>query len=118
MRIRCRSRRPWRMISWPAAKGIRCVKPSSARLWPSCTWVAMASASGSSFTTLLLDDRLRLLAQVLRQVIEGRDPFAGAARALPAAERLVTGPRAGGGALRAVGVGDARLDVLLEPGHL
>src|SRR5689334_14862272 len=44
MRISVRSRLPWRMISCPAAKGIRCVKPSSATVMPSCTVVATASA--------------------------------------------------------------------------
>src|SRR4051812_15765353 len=43
MRISVRSRRPWRMISCPAANGIRWVKPSSARVLPSCTYVAIAS---------------------------------------------------------------------------
>src|ERR1043165_7328579 len=52
-----------------------------------------------------LDDGLRLLAQVLRQVIARAHGLAGGARALPAAERLVSRPRAGGGALRAVGGG-------------
>src|SRR3954451_2057204 len=40
-----RSRRPWRMISCPAANGIRCVKPSSATVSPSCTCSAIASPS-------------------------------------------------------------------------
>src|SRR3954453_4622392 len=37
------SRRPWRMTSWPAAKGMRCVKPSRATASPSWTSSAMAS---------------------------------------------------------------------------
>src|SRR5579863_5760331 len=86
-------------------------------LWPSRTCAAMASRS-SSRRMRLIDHRLRLLAQVLRQVVEGGDGLAGAPRAFPAAERLVAGPRAGGGSLRAVGVGDTRLDVVLEPGDL
>src|ERR687891_1561871 len=32
IRTTVRSRRPWRMISWPAANGIRWVKPSSANV--------------------------------------------------------------------------------------
>src|SRR3954470_15773789 len=47
IRTTVRSRRPWRMISWPAANGIRCVKPSSATVSPSCTCSAMASARDS-----------------------------------------------------------------------
>ena len=39
-----RSRRPWRMISCPAATGIRWVKPSSATVSPSWTSSATASA--------------------------------------------------------------------------
>src|SRR5688500_17890360 len=35
----------WRMTSWPAAKGMRCVKPSIAIVSPSRTWVAIASFS-------------------------------------------------------------------------
>ena len=37
MRMSVRSRRRWRMISWPAAKQMRCVKPSMATLSPSRT---------------------------------------------------------------------------------
>src|SRR3954451_8989407 len=43
IRISSRSRRPWRMISWPAANGIRCVKPSSATASPSPTSASIAS---------------------------------------------------------------------------
>src|SRR3954452_23338563 len=39
-----RRRRPWRMISWPAAKGMRWVKPSSATSEPSTTIASTASA--------------------------------------------------------------------------
>src|SRR5215203_748425 len=42
-RARVRSRRPWRMISWPAANEMRWVKPSMATVSPSRTSVAMAS---------------------------------------------------------------------------
>src|SRR5579884_4265325 len=45
MRIRHKSRFRWRIISWPAANGIRCVKPSRATDIPSCTYSAMASWS-------------------------------------------------------------------------
>src|SRR5665213_349104 len=45
MRIRVSRLRPWRMISWPAACGIRWVKPSSATVSPSRTADWMASAS-------------------------------------------------------------------------
>src|SRR5512139_2337964 len=121
MRIRCRSRLRWRMISWPAANGIRWVKPSSAMLAPSCTNSSMASASCRCWQLIRgrsLDHRAGLLAQVLRQVIERGDRLAGGARTLPAAERLVARPGAGGGALRTVGIGHAGLDVLVEPWHL
>src|SRR5215472_2007255 len=96
---------------------MRCVKPSSATLSPSCTCVAIASLSGSTGMASV-DHGLRLLAQVLRQVVEGGDRLAGGARALPATEGLVTRPCAGGRALRAVGIRDAGLDVLLEPADL
>src|ERR1700728_4938747 len=117
MRIRCSRRRCWRMISCPAAKGMRWVNPSSAMLWPSLTCAAIASRSDSTCMGLL-DDGLRLLAQVLGEIVEGAVGLAGAAGALPAAKGLVPGPGAGGGALRPVRVGHARLDVLLEPGDL
>src|SRR5215475_8297132 len=45
MRTSVRSRRPWRMISWPAACGMRWVNPSRATTSPSWTWAATASAS-------------------------------------------------------------------------
>src|SRR5580698_383423 len=77
----------------------------------------MASASGSSCIALL-DHGLRLLTQVLGQVIKRGDGLAGVARAFPAAKWLVAGPGARGRALRPVGVRDARLDVLLEPADL
>src|SRR5262249_7994469 len=104
-------------VSWPAANGIRCVKPSSAMLCPSWTCRAIASRRLRNCTASL-DHGLRLLAHVLRQIIKRPDGLAGAARALPATECLVAGPRAGSGTLRAIGVGDARLDVLVEPRDL
>src|ERR1700733_15254665 len=48
IRISSSSRRPWRMISWPAANGIRWVKPSSATESPSLTSSATASWSDIS----------------------------------------------------------------------
>src|SRR4030095_9102749 len=50
---------------------------------------------------------LRLLAQVLRRVVQRAAGLAGRPRALPAAEGLIAGPRAGRRALRAVRVADA-----------
>src|SRR3954468_8864686 len=47
MRTSVRSRRPWRMISWPAANGIRCVNPSRATVIPSRTCSAIASRSST-----------------------------------------------------------------------
>src|SRR5665213_3216801 len=44
MRISVRPLRPWRMISWQAAWGMRWVKPSSAIVSPSRTASLMASA--------------------------------------------------------------------------
>src|SRR5712671_5038136 len=61
---------------------------------------------------------LRLLAQVLREVVEGRDSLARVARALPASEGLITRPCAGRGSLRPVGIGHAGLDVLMKPADL
>src|SRR5215211_9368817 len=48
MRISSRSRRAWRTSSWPAANGIRWVKPSSATLSPSRTSSATPSVSETS----------------------------------------------------------------------
>src|SRR5215218_5462297 len=48
MRISSRSPRPWRTSSWPAANGIRWVKPSSATLSPSRTSSATPSVSETS----------------------------------------------------------------------
>ena len=42
-RARVRSRLRWRMISWPAANQMRCVKPSMATVSPSRTRSAIAS---------------------------------------------------------------------------
>src|SRR6266508_121882 len=61
IRTRVRSRRRWRMISWPAANGIRWVKPSSATVSPSWTSSATASASEAICATgRLLERRYRL----------------------------------------------------------
>src|SRR5262245_55346716 len=62
-----------------------------------------------------VDDRLRLLAHVLLQVVEGTAGFSGRSRSFPSAERLVSGPRAGGRPLRAIAVGHTGLDVLEKP---
>ena len=43
MRASTRSRLRWRMISWPAEKPMRCVKPSIATVSPSRTRSATAS---------------------------------------------------------------------------
>src|SRR4029453_10737944 len=51
MRTSVRSRRPWRMISWPAAWGMRWVNPSRATTSPSCTWAATASWRGVMVAT-------------------------------------------------------------------
>ena len=45
MRMRVSRRLRWRMISWPAAWGMRCVNPSMATLSPSRMVSATASAS-------------------------------------------------------------------------
>jgi hypothetical protein len=37
------------MISCPAAKGIRWVKPAAYSISPSCTWLEIASAKGNNF---------------------------------------------------------------------
>ena len=114
-----RPRRRWRMISCPAANGIRCVNPSSATPSPSATNCSRPRLAGSG-TALQrsLHHGARLLTQVLCEVVERRDRLAGRARTLPATERLIAWPGAGGRALRPVRVGDARLDVLVEPRHL
>ncbi len=54
---------------------------------------------------------------VKRQVIGAAGVLAARTGAFPAAEGLEAGPRAGGGALRTIGVRDARLDVVEEPVH-
>src|SRR5437762_2868236 len=56
------------------------------------------------------DARLRLLAQILLHVMQRPTGFAGRARSLPAAERLISGPRAGRRALRPVRVAHAGFD--------
>src|SRR5438445_3283581 len=52
MRTSVRFLRPWRMISWPAAKGMRWVKPSMASVWPSFTVRSTASESGMIFVCI------------------------------------------------------------------
>src|SRR5579872_4290954 len=61
MRTSVRSRLLCRMISWPAVKGIRWVKPSSATVSPSWTCSAMAADSERKAVirdTSLLHERL------------------------------------------------------------
>src|SRR4029077_5968593 len=79
MRARVTSRRRCRMISWPAAKEIRCVKPSIATVSPS--WTSAATASCIVVTLLtppppalrgrfdLGDDLLEELERGLRLVL-------------------------------------------------
>src|SRR5688572_12879115 len=64
---------------------------------------------------LLLDECLRLLAHVLRKIIERRDRLARVARALPAAERLIARPGAGRRALGTVRIRYAGFDLLEKP---
>src|SRR6185437_10058710 len=45
-RTTVRSVRPWRRSSWPAANGMRCVKPSRETKLPSFTSAATASGNG------------------------------------------------------------------------
>src|SRR5437773_3377166 len=49
MRASVRSRFRWRMISWPAARPMRCVKPSIATVSPSRTSSATASRMEATF---------------------------------------------------------------------
>src|SRR5215212_6033654 len=49
IRMSVRSARRWRTISWPAANGIRWVKPSSATLSPS--WISSVTASSSDMSS-------------------------------------------------------------------
>src|SRR5262245_14056268 len=46
MRTRVRSLRPWRIVSWPAAYGLRCVETSTAVMWPSRTTSSTALPRG------------------------------------------------------------------------
>ena len=50
MRQKVRPRRPCRMISWPAANGMRWLNPSSAIVLPSRTSDAIASGSGRTLS--------------------------------------------------------------------
>src|SRR5438093_954916 len=58
------------------------------------------------------DPRLRLLAQILRHVIQRAARFAGRARALPAAKRLKSGPRPGRCALWSVRIAHTGFDAI------
>src|SRR3954447_3627072 len=64
MRASVRSRLRWRMISWPAAKQIRCVKPSIATVSPS--WTSSATASCIDATLVIGRSQLRASPAVLR----------------------------------------------------
>src|SRR5438552_18420181 len=66
----------------------------------------------------LLHFCLRLFALVLRQIIERANALARGTRSFPAAERLITGPRAGRGPLRTIDVSDSCLDVFEEEGRI
>src|ERR1019366_8853880 len=59
IRTRVRSRRCWRMISWPAAKGMRWVNPSIASVSPSCTTAAMPSDS-ETISAMVTDQHVRV----------------------------------------------------------
>src|SRR4029079_16570930 len=63
---------------------------------------------------LSLAQRPALLAQIAEQCVVTADVLARRAAALPAAERLHAGPRAGRRARGAVDVDDARLDAVVE----
>src|SRR6185503_8294118 len=98
MRISASSRRRCRMISCPAACGIRCVKPSSATVSPSRTRAEIASASETiSATALTLRGCRRCLrALELGRVLEVDDLVVAeeldqAVLADQEAERLVAG---------------------------
>src|SRR5712692_2493874 len=67
---------------------------------------------------LLFHFCLRLLALVLRKVVERADGLARGTRSFPAAERLIAGPGAGRSALRTIDVGDSGLDVFKEEGRI
>src|SRR6478752_3841081 len=73
-RASVRSRRRWRMISWPAENPIRCVKPSMATVSPSRTRSAIASRIEATLPGLgrlagveLDSDHQALAAHVLHQ---------------------------------------------------
>jgi hypothetical protein len=77
-----------------------------------------ATAPPAAPPPLIADDRAALLAHELLDVIRPETALAGRPAALPAAERLDAGPRAGRRAGAAVDVDDARLDLVQEPGDL
>src|SRR5919202_5853277 len=73
IRISARSRRPCRISSWPAACGIRWVKPSSATLSPSRTRPPTASRSETISAKRLGRHGERLRARELGCVLEVDD---------------------------------------------
>src|SRR5262245_40797379 len=66
----------------------------------------------------LLHLRLRLLAHVLRQVIEGGYAFAGRARSFPAGKRLIARPSSGRGPLRTIYISHSSFDLVQEIGDI
>src|SRR3982750_3852337 len=94
MRMSVCSRRLWRISSWPAACGIRCVKPSSATASPSCTSSRTPSARVTISATRELE-RERVPAAALNrdpaqlgELVQHRlAPEPSPARVLHAAER-------------------------------
>ena len=105
---------PWRITSWPAAKGIRCVNPSSATVSPGRTSPATASCrlrSSLISAAAIIAQAVRLSIDTCRppaRNLASREPLtslpAGPARGRrrrPAADRrpgfhAVAGPRPGG----------------------
>src|SRR5919206_171677 len=74
MRASVRSRRRWRMISWPAAKQIRWVNPSIATVSPSRTSSATASCIDATLESaiVLAHDRRSDGRETLRLLAFGR----------------------------------------------
>src|SRR6187401_2148493 len=70
-RASVRSRFRWRMISWPAAKQIRCVNPSIATASPSRTRSAIASRMDATLLVVMWTSarRLNLVERTGRQGI-------------------------------------------------
>jgi hypothetical protein len=58
---------------------------------------------------------VNLFAQVQRQIIQPAGVLPGGTRAFPTAKRLEARPGAGRSTLRAVGIGDTRFNMIVEP---